>query len=85
MCTLQYTYYVYGRASWISGNVRDLQGRDRRFESRAGLNLLWRCALGQGFYLHVHSLDPGVSGYPLGQGRPVCVSKTVVAAELRGS
>ena len=53
--------------------------------SLAGLNLLWRCDPGQGLYLHVHSLDPGVSGYLIGQWRLLCVwivSSAVMAAGL---
>ena len=47
---------------WRSGSVHDLQARHRRFESLAGLNLLRRCAPGQGLHPHVHSYDPGEMG-----------------------
>ena len=58
---------VTSGASWLMGSVRNLQGTDRRLEPSAGLNLLWRCAPGQGFYPPMHFLDPGVSRYLVGQ------------------
>ena len=38
-----------------------------RIRSPPELNLLWCCAPRQGLYPHVHSLDPGESGYLVGQ------------------
>ena len=54
-------------ASWLSGTVRDLQVRGRRFDPQ----LCWICfdvvLLGKALCSHVHSPDPGVSGYLVGQ------------------
>ena len=55
-------------ASWLSGSVRDVQARDRGFDPR----LCRICSddvvlLGKALCSHVHSLDPGVSGYLVGQ------------------
>ena len=63
-----------GGALWLDGSVHALQMRDRRLESQPRLNLLWCCVPRQGPYLHMHSLNPGVSGYLVGQGRPVCLN-----------
>ena len=64
-------------ASWLSGSVRDIQVRDRGFDPR----LRWICSdfvlLGKALCLHVHSLDPGVSGYLVGQWRLVCLNGSV--------
>ena len=51
-----------------------LQLRDCRSELLAGLNLLRCCAPGQGLYPHMHSLDPGVGEYLVGQGRFLCLN-----------
>ena len=55
-------------ASWLSGSMRDVQARDRGFDPR----LCRICSddvvlLGKALCSHVHSLDPGVSGYLVGQ------------------
>ena len=55
-------FYIGGGPPCLSGSMRDLQARDRRFRSSVGMNLLWRCAPRQGLYPHVRSLDLGVSG-----------------------
>ena len=64
-------------ASWLSGTVRDLQARGRRFDPR----LRWICfdvvLLGKVLCSHVHSLDPGVSGYLVGQWRLVSLNSSV--------
>ena len=57
-------------ASWLSGSVRDVQARDRGYDTR----LHWVCSndvalLDKALCLYVHSLDPGVSGYLVGQFR----------------
>ena len=65
------------RASWLSGTVRDLQARDRGFDPR----LRWICfdvvLLGKALCSHMHSLDPGVSGYLVRQWRLVCLNRSV--------
>ena len=65
-------------ALWFSDSVHNLQVRDCRFKSLAGLNLLWRCGPRQGLYPHMHPLDPGVSRYLVEQGRLVCLSSFCV-------
>ena len=71
-------------ASWLSGSVRDLQARDRGFDPR----LPWMCfdvvLLGKALCSHVHSLDPGVSGYLVGQWRLVCWDSSVRRNEQSG-
>ena len=61
---------------WLSCSIHDLQARDCRFKLLAGLNLLWCCAPRQDIdlYPHMHSLNPEVSGYLVGQGRLVCLN-----------
>ena len=64
-------------ASWLSGSVHDVQARDRGFNPR----LLRICSdvvlLGKALCSHVHSLDPGVSGYLVGQWRLVCLNSSM--------
>ena len=74
-------------ASWLSGtgSMCHSQVRDCRFDHQLG----WLCydavPLGKAFYPHVHSLNPGVSGYLAGHWRLLCVgivSSTVMTAGL---
>ena len=64
-------------ASWLSGSVYDVQARDRGFDTW----LRWICSddglLGKALCWHVHSLDPGVSGYLVGQWRLLCLNSFV--------
>ena len=66
----------YG-ASWLSGSMRHVQARDRRFDRR----LCWICCdvvlLGKALCSHMHSLDPGVSGYLVGQWRLACLNSSM--------
>ena len=65
--------------SWLSGSVRDVQARDHGFDPQ----LRWICSsvvlllLGKALCSHLHSLDPGVSGYLVGQWRRVCLNSSV--------
>ena len=71
---------VIREASWLSDSVRDLQARDRGFDPQLPLGciMLGRCApIGKVLRPHVHSLDPGVSGYPVGQCRLVSLNSSV--------
>ena len=55
-------------ASWLSGSMPYLQARDREFDRRVGWIMLQSCApIGKALWPHVHFLDPGVSGYLVGQ------------------
>ena len=64
-------------ALWLSGSLRDVQVRDRRFDPQ----LRWVCSdvvlLGKALCSHVRCLDPGVSGYLVGQWRLVCLNSSV--------
>ena len=64
-------------ASWLSGSVRDVQPRDCGFHPR----LHWICSdivlLGKALCSHMHSLDPGESGYLVGQWRLVCLNSSM--------
>ena len=67
----------YVGASWLSGSVRDVLARDCGFHPR----LHCRCSdvvlPGKALCSHVHSLDPGISGYLVGQWRLVCLNSSV--------
>ena len=43
-------------ASWLGGSVSNLQVRDCRFKSPAGLNLLWHYTPRQGTFSHTCTL-----------------------------
>ena len=68
---------VCSGVSWLSGSMRDVQARDRGFDPQ----LRWICSnvvlLGKALCSHVHSLDPGVIGYLVGQWRLVCLNSSV--------
>ena len=61
-------------ASWLGCRMCNLQGRGRRFELRPG----WSCCdvelQGKALCPHMHSLDPGVGGYLVGQWSLVCLN-----------
>ena len=58
---------IHWGASWLTGSGRDVQVRDRGFDPR----LHWICSddvlLGKALCPHMHSLNPGVSGYLVGR------------------
>ena len=60
-------YPTVNGSSWLSGSVGDVQARDRVFDPRPR----WVCSdvvlVGKALCSHVHPLDPGVSGYLIGQ------------------
>ena len=57
-----------GGASWLSRSVRDLlQARDRGFDPGWADLCPHVVLLGKALCSHVHSLDPGVNGYLVGQ------------------
>ena len=68
--------FTFG-ASWLSGSMCDVQARDSGFNPW----LRWVCSdielQGKALCSHVHSLDPGVSGYLVGQWRLVCLNSSV--------
>ena len=61
-------------AQWYRARLTRERSRAR---SPAVLNMLRRCAPRQGTCSHLHSLDPGVSGYLVGQWRLVCLNSSV--------
>ena len=60
-------YWKLHGTSWLSASMCDVQARYRGFD--AGLHRI--CSdvvlLGKALCSHLHSLDPGVSGYLVGQ------------------
>ena len=62
-------YCLVGRRGHVSvhGSVRDVQARDRGFDPGCAEYASMLCSLGKALCSHVHSLDPGVSVYLVGQ------------------
>ena len=75
----------YTDNSTFGGSVRDVQVRDRGFDPQ----LHWICSnivlLGKALCSHVHSLDPGASGYLVGQWRLVCLNSSVRRKRAAGA
>ena len=56
----------FSGVSWLGGSMHDVQVKRSRVQSLAALNMLRCCAPRRGTLL-THALDPGVSGYRVGQ------------------
>ena len=82
-------YYLVSRHGAVVVRSRDLQASGRRLKSLAVLCCAVLCCavhgivlLGEAHHPHMHSLNPGVSGYLVGLRRLVCVCDQFCGSKL---